>query len=123
MATKARKDLQVFWGRLIVCPQVAVTLLIPNDDGNFAPVDVTIGESVVTTEVQLYNNQLVSILGTMGERTVPPGSTIPSLILESVALHSVIAQRAYDIYRLGAGRTAVDDWLRAERELLGVVTG
>jgi hypothetical protein len=33
--------------------------------------------------------------------------------------HEQIALRAYELHLLGAGRDAMDNWLRAERELVG----
>jgi hypothetical protein len=59
----------------------------------------------------------VSVVGTMG---TPPTSPSMKLIIEKIVGHDAIARRAYDIYESGQGGAAEDNWLRAERELLGI---
>jgi hypothetical protein len=60
----------------------------------------------------------VSVVGRMGIPPSAPGIT--KLLAEKIVSHEDIAMRAYDLYRSGRGESAVDDWLRAERELLDV---
>jgi hypothetical protein len=58
----------------------------------------------------------VSVLGRTG---VPEDSADSKLIVEAMARHDDIAARAHAIHESGQGGSAEDDWLRAERELLG----
>jgi hypothetical protein len=46
--------------------------------------------------------------------------TNPTIALERVLTFEAIQQRAFDVFRSGYGRSAVENWLRAERELLGL---
>jgi hypothetical protein len=63
-------------------------------------------------------HKTVSVIGTMG---VPPGAPgITKLIVEKIVPHEAIAIRAYNIYQSGDRGSADDQWLRAERELLGL---
>jgi hypothetical protein len=59
----------------------------------------------------------VSVIGQMGRTQ---GSPDTKLIVEKIVLHDDIAARADAIHRSGQGGSAEDNWLRAERELLGV---
>jgi hypothetical protein len=61
--------------------------------------------------------KMVSVIGRMG---VPEGSPDTRLIVEKIALHDDIAARALAIHTSGQGGSAEDNWLRAERELLGL---
>ncbi len=67
-----------------------------------------------------FNHQQVSILGRMGERTISGSIKVRSLIAKKVVLQSDIALRAFDIWRSESGGSALDNWLRAERELLAM---
>jgi len=89
-------------------------LLAPPDNKPFVDVDI----SLVLSEQQ-FNRQQVSILGHMGERAIAGSLKTPSLIAKSVALQRDIAERAFGIFKSGQGGSSLDDWLRAERELLG----
>lgn len=60
---------------------------------------------------------MVSVIGKMGKQK---GSPDTRLIAEKMVLHEEIAARAAAIHQSGQGGSAEDDWLRAERELLGV---
>jgi hypothetical protein len=60
--------------------------------------------------------ETVSVIGRMGR---PEGSPHTKLIVEKMALHADIAAHAHGIHKSGHGGTAEDNWLRAERELLG----
>ncbi|OGO34250.1 MAG: hypothetical protein A2W35_12005 [Chloroflexi bacterium RBG_16_57_11] len=59
---------------------------------------------------------MVSVIGKMGK---PKGSPDTRLIAERMVSHKDIAARAKAIHQSGQGVSAQDDWLRAERELLG----
>lgn len=61
--------------------------------------------------------RVVSVLGRMG---VPSGAPFRKLMAEKIVSHADIALRAYALHQAGAAGTALDDWLRAERELAGV---
>ncbi len=65
-------------------------------------------------------HKAVSVIGTMGVPPSAPGIT--KLIVEKLVSHEDIAKRAYEIYQSGRGGPADDNWLRAERELLGFST-
>ena len=61
--------------------------------------------------------KLVSVIGKIG---MPEGSSESKLIVEKIVLHADIAARADAIHQSGQGGSAEENWLRAERELLGV---
>jgi hypothetical protein len=71
-----------------------------------------------------FNHQHASVLGHMGERSLDgiPNSSlrVRSLIAKKAVLQSDIALRAFNFFQSGRGGSAVDNWLRAERELLGI---
>jgi hypothetical protein len=64
--------------------------------------------------------QQVSILGRLGNPTLTEIGTIPSVLGENIASHQDIAQRAYEIYGSGGGGSTLDNWLLAERQVLGI---
>ena len=59
----------------------------------------------------------VSVIGHMG---IPPSSGMLKLIVEKLASHIDIAQRAYEIFESGRGGSADENWIQAERQLLGM---
>ena len=65
----------------------------------------------------------VSVLGHVGDRSLTgdPNSSlrVKSLIVAKLVLQSDIAVRAYYIFQSGQGGSILDNWLCAERELLG----
>lgn len=61
--------------------------------------------------------QKVSVVGHMG---IPASSPREKLIVERLTSHEAIAQRAFKIHGSGQSKSAMDDWLTAERELLGL---
>ncbi len=65
-------------------------------------------------------HKAVSVIGTMGVPESAPGIT--KLIVDKLVSHEDIANRAYEIYQSDRGAPADDNWLRAERELLGLWT-
>ena len=65
----------------------------------------------------LDQHQEVSILGHLGvDPRLGPGDHI---LAERITTHDDIAVRAFEIYLSGRGQSAFDNWLSAERELLG----
>ena len=79
-------------------------------------------EQVIALDVNLLasfdgslEHKTVSVVGTMG---IPKSSLDIKLIVEKLASHDAIRQRAYEISQSSPGTFANDNWLRAERELL-----
>jgi hypothetical protein len=69
-------------------------------------------------ENRLDQHQEVSILGHLGvDPRLGPGDHI---VAEKITSHDDIAVRAFEIYQSGHGQSAFDNWLSAERQLLGV---
>ena len=66
---------------------------------------------------QLHDRE-VSILGYFTERTPPAKGADASIIAMKVVSHEAVSLRAYEIHQSGEGSCAVENWLRAERELL-----
>jgi len=54
------------------------------------------------------------------ERAAHDDLTEPTLTVERIVAFGAIQQRAFEIFESGQGGSASDDWLRAERELLGL---
>ena len=73
-----------------------------------------------------YNHQQVSVLGHMGDRSLTgdpnSGLRVASFIASRIVLKQQIELRAFEIYKANEGGSALDHWLRAERELLGLET-
>lgn len=73
-----------------------------------------------------FNHQRVSVFGHMGNRTLsgdPNSDSSPkvrSLIAAKVVLQADIALRAFNISQSAHSGSALDNWLRAEKESLGV---
>jgi len=67
------------------------------------------------------HRQQVSILGHMGELTATElGEKTPSITAAKIASHRDIALQAFGIFESGKGASAFDNWLLAERQVLGV---
>lgn len=67
------------------------------------------------------HRQQVSILGHMGELTATElGEKTPSITATKIASHRDIAQQAFGIFESGRGASAFDNWLLAERQVLGI---
>ena len=70
-----------------------------------------------------FKDKRVSVLGYIGDPSLTgdPNSSlrVKSLIVSKLVLQSEIAVRAYYIFQSGHGGSALDNWLSAERELLG----
>lgn len=63
-------------------------------------------------------HKTVSAAGKFGIPPSAPGIT--KLLVDRFASHDEIAKRAFAIYQSGRGGSAGENWVRAERELLGV---
>jgi len=64
------------------------------------------------------HDQRVSILGYLSERTLAAEAAGASIVAMKVVSHVVISRRAYEIHESCRGGCAVDNWLRAQQELL-----
>lgn len=80
------------------------------------------GEHLILLDISIpfdttLERKTVSVVGKMG---IPPSSPRTKLIVEKIVGHDAIAERAYEIDQSGHGRSADDNWFRAERDLLGL---
>jgi len=66
-------------------------------------------------DLKLLGKQ-VSAAGKMGIPHSAPGIT--KLLVDTLVPADAIAVRAFEIYKSGKGGSQLDNWLRAERELL-----
>ena len=62
-------------------------------------------------------HEAVSAIGHMGIPESAPGIT--KLIVDRIILQETIAQRAFAIFQSESRQSQADNWLQAERELLG----
>jgi hypothetical protein len=94
-------------------------LLLP-PGGDFVKVDFFFqpGLEEFVTSNKLDQHQQVSILGHLG--VDPRLGQEECVIAEKVVSHNDIAGRAFEIYKSARGRSALDNWLSAERQLLGI---
>lgn len=58
------------------------------------------------------------VVSVVGHVAGTEGSDQP-VVAEKVVSHEAVARRAYELHESGSGGSALDNWLRAERELLG----
>lgn len=102
----------------------AGTLITTTDNFLLAAFD---GSDMVDLDLQrmpvaFFDDQLdrkaVSVLGRMGERAIGTSHRVPSLLAEKVVSQARIAERAFDRHQANPTAEALDNWLRAERELL-----
>jgi len=91
------------------------------DSGRF--IDLS-GDAVVQPDFNenTFNRQRVSVVGHMGTRSImgePDASPrVDSFIAKRIVLQKDIAVRAFEIFQSRSGGSTLDNWLRAERELL-----
>ena len=85
------------------------------------------GEEIRVAETaQLPDHSDPSVTGLLGQRVtilwteVPEADNSLRVMAHKVARHQVIAERAFEISQSIEAGTAVDNWLCAENELLGV---
>ena len=65
----------------------------------------------------LIEGNVVSIIGRFG---IPGSATTTKLIARQMVGHDRVRCRAFDISTRKSGGSAVDHWLQAEKELLGL---
>ena len=93
-------------------------LLQPPGPGAFT--DVTLEPDLARDLDQRFDRQFVSVLGRMGECLRGGFEPVPSIVTKKIALQNDIELLAFEIFRSGEGGSALANWLRAERELLGL---
>ncbi len=103
---------KIFAGTLEFDPDGVFLQEEPN--GSFVRVDAS--NTVEPTTDQLHHKK-VSIFGHMGELEVSEGIKVRALIAKTVIRHDAIALRAFEISRTDPDGSALENWLRAEREL------
>ena len=64
------------------------------------------------------HGQRVSILGYLTEQTLAEEVPAEAIVAMKIVSHEAIARRAYEIHEACREGCAVDNWLRAQRELL-----
>jgi urease gamma subunit len=64
------------------------------------------------------HEQRVSILGYLSEQTLAAEAPGESIIAIKIVSHEAVARRAYEIHESCRDGCAVENWLRAQRELL-----
>ena len=94
------------------------------DNGQF--IDLS-GDAVVQPDFEefRFHHHLASVFGHMGLRNIEGEDSdglpnVPTLIARSIALKTEIALRAFKIWQENPHAPALQNWLRAERELLGL---
>jgi hypothetical protein len=112
------EDERIYWGRIQFAD--GGTLFELTETGKF--LDLSGGPIEVRTDDRL-NHQRVSVLGRMGHRQLGIENTmwVPSLVASKLVTHAEIALRALAISESALGGSAFDNWLRAEKELLGLL--
>lgn len=65
-----------------------------------------------------FHGRRVSILGYQGEQTPASAAAVTSITVMKLVSHDAVSLRAYEIYESRLGGCAVDNWLRAQWELL-----
>lgn len=61
------------------------------------------------------DQQVVSVIG----HEAPVEGADQPVVAEKVVSHADVARRAYELHESGSGGSPTENWLRAERELLG----
>lgn len=72
--------------------------------GRVRSIDVTVTGHVANDEERRRHDQL----------------TEPTIVVEKIVPFELIRERAFEIFQSGSDRSAEENWLRAERELLAV---
>jgi hypothetical protein len=90
-----------------------------SDNGQF--VDVS-GPAVrlPTFDESHFQHRRASVLGHMGDRVIDGVHRVKSLVAAKIVSHADIGTQAYFMYQANPAASALDNWLRAERDLLGV---
>jgi hypothetical protein len=96
------------------------------ETGNSPFVQVTYSPPSITESDQhrvaslADHHQRVSILGHGGELAVTELGKLRSIIAERIVSHEDVARHAFEIFKSGSGASAFDNWLHAERHVLGI---
>lgn len=65
-----------------------------------------------------FHEQEVSILGHLSEQALPVEAPGQSIVAIGIISHEAVARRAYEIHESLRNGSSVENWLRAQRELL-----
>lgn len=98
---------QMYWGTLTLTHD---RLLLQEAHGSDVPILCFAGENA-----HELDRQVVSVVG---HKADAEGADQP-IVAEKVVSHEAVALRAYELHQSGSGGSASENWLRAERELLG----
>jgi hypothetical protein len=93
----------------------------------------TLGENGDTFFIRIPNNfvlidapfdlspELHKEVSTVGVMGIPPSAPgITKLLVDRLVNHDQIAVKAFELFESGASGSSVDQWLEAERQLLGM---
>lgn len=96
----------------------------PTDNGQF--IDLS-GDAVQQPNLEefRFHHHHASVLGHMGQRSIEGEDSdglpkVRTLIAKAIALRSDIELRAFELSQRHPNSTPVQNWLRAERDLLGL---
>jgi hypothetical protein len=84
--------------------------------GDNRPIPLDLRENNFQKNHNLYENYMVTIQGRMGIPSSTPQQR--KFIVEKIIGFNAITNRAYEISISGTGGSEVENWLRAEKELL-----
>jgi len=105
-----RADLHTHLGPRLLTGSHVLRLI--SDDFAVFPQDLLAGQSRDVT--------VSGHIATEAEMRLHDQLTDPSITAERIVSAEAIRKRAFEIFQSGRGGSALDDWLRAERELLGL---
>ena len=105
-----REGTHASFGSRVLIGRQQLRLLI--EDGEH-PLDLSVAEREDVT--------VAARIATPAEKAVHDQVTDPTLVVTRMAEAQTIRQRAFDIFESGRGGSALDHWVQAERELLGLV--
>jgi hypothetical protein len=63
----------------------------------------------------------VSIFGQIGESVTTQFERVPSIRAQKIVAQAAVEAQAFQIYKSDGGLSSIDNWLLAERELLGML--
>ena len=110
---------RIFWGTFIEITGeffLSTFLGSPSYKVNYFP---QTEDDFVRVDDLAGGKQQVSILGRIGDPVTEQGQ-LPTINIVAIVSHQDVALRAYEIYESGKGGSAFDNWLIAERQLLGI---
>jgi len=106
---------RIFWGWFLIENDAP---FLEQEDASLVPVIFPDSDKEIRFRVLLEHQ--VSILGRMSEPVLSALGKLPAIVAENIVSHQDVALRAYEIYESGGGGCALDNWLLAERQLLGI---